>query len=200
MELDCAGALLFAHAAPAQAALAAVNATLGATGASLAAAAITKSRFGKTDASLTANAWFGGLVATSAGAALVSPAAGLLIGLIAGPLVVYSVDWIELHLKVDDPGGAISVHGLCGIWGLLATGVFVRSAASVSGQWMAQLVGVATLVGCIFPLTYGLNRLLARLVRQRIPPEGERQGLDLYELGAGAYPEFLSHNEDFWQR
>jgi Amt family ammonium transporter len=200
MGLDAAGALLFAHAVPGQAVLAAMNATLGATAASLVGALITKSRFGKTDASLTANAWFGGLVATSAGCALMAPAAGLLTGLVAGVLVVYAVDWLELHLKIDDPGGAVSVHGLCGLWGVLAAGIFARSAANVSGQWIAQVIGAATLIGCIFPLTYGLNCLLARLLPHRIHPEGERQGLDLYELGAGAYPEFLSHNDDLWQR
>jgi Amt family ammonium transporter len=61
-------------------------------------------------------------------------------------------------------------------------------------------VGAATLVGFVLPLTYGLNLLLNRFYRQRVAPEGERQGLDLYELGAGAYPDFMSHNEDFWQR
>jgi ammonium transporter, Amt family len=69
-----------------------------------------------------------------------------------------------------------------------------------SGQWVAQLVGVATLVGFILPLTYGLNWLLNRFVPLRVPPDGERQGLDLHELGAGAYPEFVIHSDEFFQR
>ena len=65
---------------------------------------------------------------------------------------------------------------------------------------MAQLVGVSTLLGFVLPLTYGLNRLLNRFLPQRVAPEGERQGLDLYELGAGAYPEFMTHTDEFLQR
>ena len=93
---------------------------------------------------------------------------------------------------VDDPGGAISVHGLSALWGLQATGMF----AAGQDQWIAQLVGVSTLIGFVLPLTYGLNWLLNLVSPQRIAPEGERQGLDLHELGAGAYPDFVSHNED----
>jgi len=62
------------------------------------------------------------------------------------------------------------------------------------------LVGVATLLGFILPLTYGLNWLLGRLVQHRVPPDGERQGLDLHELGADAYPEFVVHADEFIQR
>ena len=58
-------------------------------------------------------------------------------------------------------------------------------------------MGVATLLGFVLPVTYGLNWLLNRFYPQRVAPEGERQGMDLYELGAGAYPEFLTHNEEF---
>jgi Amt family ammonium transporter len=65
---------------------------------------------------------------------------------------------------------------------------------------MAQLVGIATLLGFVLPVAYGLNWLLNRFYRLRVAPEGERQGLDLYELGAGAYPDFMTHNEDLWQR
>jgi Amt family ammonium transporter len=116
----------------------------------------------------------------------------VIIGVVSGALVVYSVEWLELHLGVDDPGGSVSVHAVAGLWGLLAAGV--------GGAWLAQLVGISTLLGCVLPLTYGLNWLLNKLSGQRVALEGERQGLDLYELGAGAYPDFMTHNEDFWQR
>jgi Amt family ammonium transporter len=99
----------------------------------------------------------------------------------------------EAQLGIDDPGGAISVHAVSGIWGLLALGIF----AADSGQWLAQVVGVATLLGFVLPLTYGLNLAINLACPYRVPPAGERQGLDLYELGAGAYPELASHNEDF---
>ena len=62
---------------------------------------------------------------------------------------------------------------------------------------MAQLAGIATLLGCVLPLTYGLNLALNRFFPQRVAVEGERRGMDLYELGAGAYPEFITHSEDF---
>jgi len=106
-----------------------------------------------------------------------------------------------LHLNIDDPGGAISVHAVSGLWGLLALGAFDHlPGSSGSGQWLAQLVGVATLLGFVFPLTYGLNWALDRIAPQRVGPDGERQGMDLHELGANAYPELVSHLEDFLQR
>ena len=67
-------------------------------------------------------------------------------------------------------------------------------------QWLAQLIGVATLLGFILPLTYGVNRLLDRFYPFRVSIEGERQGMDLHELGAGAYPEFVTHTDEFLPR
>jgi Amt family ammonium transporter len=201
LGLNAAGAILFTGVGASRAVLIAVNTTLAAGSAALSVAAITRARFGKTDASLCANGWVAGLVAVSAGCAVVRPAGAVIIGLIAGALVVYSVEWLELHLAVDDPGGSVSVHAVAGLWGLLATGLLGAVApGNAPGLWLAQLVGIATLLGFILPLTYGLNWLLNRLSAQRVAVEGERQGLDLYELGAGAYPDFLTHNEDFWQR
>jgi Amt family ammonium transporter len=99
---------------------------------------------------------------------------------------------------VDDPAGSISVHAIGGIWGVLALGIFARFPGD-SGQFVAQLAGVATLLGFVLPLTYSLNWLLNRFYPQRVAAEGERQGMDLYELGAGAYPEFVIHREDLTQ-
>jgi Amt family ammonium transporter len=114
------------------------------------------------------------------------------------------VELLEMRLAVDDPGGSVSAHAAGGIWGLLAVALFVRAPGNAlahsrvspgtgEGQWLAQLVGIAMLVGLVLPMTYGLNWLLNRFYPQRVAPEGEYQGLDLYELGAGAYPEFLAH-------
>jgi Amt family ammonium transporter len=111
--------------------------------------------------------------------------------MVAGLIVPLSVEWLDL-LFVDDPGGAISVHGLGGLWGLLAAGLFIHNKP---GQWAAQLAGVAALLGVIFPLTYGLNWLLNRVYRLRVSVEGERHGLDMHELGAGAYPESAQSND-----
>lgn len=201
LGLDCAGAILFTGVEVSRAVLIAANTTLAAGSATLGVAGITRLRFGKTDASLCANGWVAGLVAVSSGCAVVRPAAAVIIGLIAGALAVYSVEWLELHLAVDDPGGSVSVHAVAGIWGLLATGLLGAVAPGQSaGLWLVQVVGIATLLGFVLPVTYGLNWLLNRFSRQRVAVEGERQGLDLFELGAGAYPDFQTHNEDFWQR
>jgi len=200
LGLNSAGAILFAGLAPTGLVLVGVNTVISAAVAALAAVMITRMRFGKPDASLVANGWVGGLVASSAACASVTPAAALVIGLVAGILVTVSIELFEVRLAVDDPGGAVSVHAVGGIWGVLALGFFAHFPKPVSGQWLAQLVGVATLLGFVLPLTYGLNWLLERFVPQRAPLEGERLGMDVYELGATAYPEFVTHTEEFIQR
>jgi len=214
--LNSAGAILFTGGEASGAALIAINTFLAASSSALTAALITKIRFGKPDASLTANGWVGGLVASSASCAFVSPAEAVVIGSIAGTAVTFSIEWLELRMEVDDPGGSISVHGVGGIWGLLALGIFGQFQRPVlnvaggsvsaqmngiaSGQWLAQLIGVATLVGFVLPLTYGANLLINRFYPYRVSVEGERQGLDLHELGAGAYPEFVTHTDEFLPR
>lgn len=189
--LNCAGAILFTGAPPRSIPLIGMNTLLAASGAALTAALLTRTRFGKPDASLCANGWTGGLAASSAGCVLVAPWAAILIGIVAGVLVTIGVEWFELRFRVDDPGGAISVHAVGGLWGVLAAGIF----AHVPGQLLAQIAGVATLVGFVLPLTYALNWLLNRFHPFRGTPEGEQQGMDLYELGAGAYPEFYINEE-----
>jgi len=119
-------------------------------------------------------------------------------------LVVWLADFLEFQLAIDDPGGAVSVHAVGGLWGVLAVAVLADTGPggrfvgepNLSGQWLAQMVGIATLLGFMLPLTYGLNWLLDRIYRQRASREGELQGMDLFELGAGAYPEFDIHGDD----
>lgn len=210
LGLNSAGAILFGGAAPGQTVLVVVNTTLAAASAGLAALVITGLRFGRPDASLTCNGWIGGLVASSAGCLFIKPAEAVVVGAIAGVLVTYAVEWFEFGLRIDDPGGSISAHAVGGTWGLLAAGMFARFPAgsniaaaqsgSDSGQFLAQLIGVATLIGFVLPATYGLNLLLNRFVPYRVSLEGERQGMDLHELGADAYPEFVVHTEEFIQR
>ncbi|MGB6250551.1 MAG: hypothetical protein WBF54_15650 [Terriglobales bacterium] len=198
MALNSAGAMLFLAAEPGRVVLIAVNTTLCAASSGLAAAVVTRIRFGRPDASLSANGWIAGLVASSAAAAFLKPAAAMIVGGVAGILVVWVADFLEFRFAIDDPGGAVSVHAVGGLWGVLA--VALLTDAGPSGQWLAQLVGVATLLGFVLPLTYGLNWLLGRVYRQRVDREGERQGMDLFELGAGAYPEFDIHGDEFLQR
>lgn len=205
--LNSAGALLYADVPPGRVVLVIVNTTLSASAAALTVAIITGARFGRPDASLTANGWTGGLVASSAACPFVAPLAAVVIGIIAGTLVAISIEWIELRLSVDDPGGSISAFAVAGIWGLLSVPIFGRVPARVfepgeivgaqSGQWLAQFIGIATLIGFVFPLVYATNWLLNRFIPQRVAAEGERQGLDLYELGAGAYPETVTHGDEF---
>ena len=205
--LNGSGTLLFTGAAPGSVTLVAVNTTLSAAMAALAAAGITRLRFGRPDASLCANGWTGGLVASSAACAFVEPAAAAVTGAIAGVLVTLSVEWLDARVRVDDPAGSISVHAVGGLWGVLALGLFARippdralngvgAGAGNSNQWLAQLAGIAALLLFVLPMTYSLNWILNRFYPQRVSAEGEPQGLDLYELGAGAYPEFVTHRED----
>jgi Amt family ammonium transporter len=196
LGLNSAGAILFAGTEPIRIVIVGFNTMLAAASAGLAGVAITRIRFGKPDASLCANAWISGLVAISPACTFIAPAGAVIIGAVAGTLVIFATEWFELHLRIDDPGGSISVHALSGIWGLLALGLFVQE----SGQWVAQLAGVATLIGFVLPLTYGLNWMLNRVSPQRVSPDGEQQGMDLYELGAGAYPEFITRGDDFLLR
>ena len=197
LGLNSAGAILFTGVAPGRAVLVAVNTTLASASAGLTATVVTRIRFTKPDASLAANGFIGGLVASSAGCALLHPAEMMVVGIIAGALVVFSVEWFEFTLRVDDPGGSISVHAMAGLWGLLAVGLLARFPIEASGQWLAQLVGIATLVGFVLPMTYGLNWLLNLVYPQRAGIDGERQGMDLHELGAEAYPEFITHTEEY---
>jgi ammonium transporter, Amt family len=215
--INVAGTLLFAHSAVESGipsvtslgvglgavVLAAVNTFLSASAAAASAASTTRLRFGKPDASLTANGWIGGLVASGAGCAFLSPFQAMLTGTIAGVLVVYGVDWLE-RLTLDDPTGVVSAHALGGMWGLLAVGVFAQVSPGEfaqsapftgAGQFLAQLIGVATLLGFVLPLAYAANWAMDRLVSYRVAPEGERLGMDLYELGGGAYPDFAIYDE-----
>lgn len=196
--LNIAGTFLFGGAPPAQFLSVALNTLLAAISSALGAVLVTRLRFGRPDASLSANGWVAGLVASSAGALYLKPAEAILIGFIAGVLIVFSVELLELRMKVDDPAGAISVHAVGGLWGVLAVGIFGRLGGST--QFLAQLVGIATLLGFVLPLTFALNWLLNLVLPQRVAAEAERQGTDLFELGAGAYPEFVTHREDYFQR
>ncbi|HTR47372.1 MAG TPA: hypothetical protein VMM16_08320 [Verrucomicrobiae bacterium] len=209
--LNSAGAILYNGADAGTTVLVAIDSTLSAAAAALAAAIVTNTRFGKPDASLTANGWIGGLAASSGACAFAPPMAAVVIGAFAGVLVTFAVEWFEVRMSVDDPGGSISAHAIGGLWGILAVGVLgnvpARTLSAVGdgatphpGQWLAQVLGIVTLVGFVLPLSYTLNWTINRVYPQRVATEGERQGMDLYELGAGAYPEFITHSEEFTER
>jgi Amt family ammonium transporter len=165
-------------------------------------------RYGKPDASMSGNGLLAGLVAITAPSGFVNPTGAVIIGFAAGFLVCLSVEFIERVMKVDDPVGAISVHGVCGLFGVLAVGLFADGKSNYGGSWngvdgsvtglfygdpgqlVAQLIGVCTLIGVIFTLSYVFNTVVDVLVGQRASAEAELEGLDLPEMGALGYPEF----------
>ncbi len=192
---NMAGSLLWLNAAPAKLAVTAVNTLLSAAAALVATFSVTRIRFGKPDASLCANGWLAGLVTSSACAGVVSPLAALFTGLVAGIVTPLLVELFELALSIDDPSGAISVHGVAGLWGLAAAGIFAPQA----GQFVAQLIGVSTLLGLMLPVVYLVFWLVNRVLAFRVDPDGERIGMDLHELGGNAYPEFVVHRDESYR-
>ncbi len=158
----------------------------------------------KPDVAMACNGLLGGLVAITGSCAFVSPAAAVLIGVVAGLLVVRAVRWIELRFRVDDPVGAVAVHGVCGCWGALALGLFADGtygagwngvAGPVRGllfgdprQFVAQLVGAASNLLFVFPVAFGFFKLTDRLIGNRVSSEVEQSGLDPSEMGSEAYP------------
>ncbi len=192
---NMAGAIVWFHAPLSALPGTAINTLLSASGALAATFSVTRFRFGKPDASLCANGWLAGLVASSACAAFASPVGSLFVGGVAGVFTPLLVEVLELALSIDDPTGAITVHGAAGLWGLIAAGFFAPQA----GQLLAQLIGVAALLGFFFPLIYFLFALLNRFVPFRVDPDGERMGMDLHEIGGGAYPEFVIHRDESYR-
>jgi Amt family ammonium transporter len=195
LAFNVAGAVLWVQAPLSALPVAAINTLLSASGALAATFAVTRYRFGKPDASLCANGWLAGLVASSACAAIVTPVQSLVVGIVAGVITPLLVEVLELAVSIDDPSGAITVHGACGLWGLIAAGVF----APLGGQLIAQLVGIAALLGLMLPFAYLLFWIVNRFVPFRVDSDGERIGMDLHELGGGAYPEFVIHRDDSYR-
>jgi Amt family ammonium transporter len=155
-------------------------------------------KYGKPDASMSGNGLLAGLVAITAPSGYVNTRDACIIGIIAGLLVCVSVEFIDRVLRIDDPVGAISVHGAGGLFGVISVGLFADGTNVVkglfygdSGQLVAQLIGVATLLGVVFPLTYGVNWLIEVIIGQRVSAEDELEGLDIPEMGALCYPEFV---------
>lgn len=192
---NTAGAVLWLHEPLIALPVTAINTLLSASGAVAATFTVTRIRFGKPDASLCANGWMAGLVASSACAAVVTPIEALLVGVIGGIMTPLLVELLELALSIDDPSGAITVHAVGGMWGLVCAGLF----APQPGQLVAQLVGISTLLGLVFPVVYLLFLLLNKIVPFRVDPDGERMGMDLHELGGGAYPDFVIHRDESYR-
>ena len=207
IALDSATSILFYGVPPQEIVGVLINATLSASAGCLAAFLTTQIRYRKPDASLSANGWIAGLVAGSAACAFVSPLAAIFTGAVAGVLVTYMVEIFELHLLVDDPGGAISVHAGAGLWGLIAVGIFghnlpdaAAATNSTGAHILAQCIGIATLLGLMLPFVHICNLFLDHFLPYRVDRDGDWQGMDIRELGAGAYPEFVIHADEFIPR
>ena len=174
----------------------AVNTLLAGAAGAVSAIYIAMIRTGKADIEMGANGALAGLVGITAGCAYVDPWAAVVIGLLAGVIMIAGVHLIKLVLKVDDPVGAISVHGICGAWGLLAVGIFATGHNDVEGliagnaeQLVPQIVGL--LVAAAWGLGAGfiLFKALDMTMGLRATEEEEMQGLDIPEHGRSAYPE-----------
>jgi len=162
-------------------------------------------RYGTPDPSMLANGGLAGLVAITAPCAYVSAPAAVGIGAVAGVLVCVAVFFVDLRLRIDDPVGAISVHGVNGLWGVLALGLFANGSYGDGlngigggvrgllygdpGQLAAQAIGAATNIVVVGLLAYGAYRLTDVLVGgHRVSPAIEELGLDIGELRAPGYP------------
>jgi len=184
--------------------LIAVNTMLASAGGTLAALFLLWERYQKPDIAMALNGLLGGLVSITASCAFVSPPAAVLIGTVAGLIVVWAVLQLERRWRIDDPVGAIAVHAACGIWGALALGIFADGtygdgwngvAGPVRGilygdwgQLMAQLIGISVNIGFVFVAALGFFVLLERSIGNRVPAEVEWTGLDALEMGSDAYP------------
>jgi Amt family ammonium transporter len=154
----------------------------------------------KPDVGLTINGFLAGLVGITAGTAVISPFWASIVGLISGALVVYAVYFIEGFLKLDDPVGALSVHGVCGVFGTLSVGLFSAENGLITtgklDQMIAQLIGVGSVFLFVFPMALVTFKVLDYLIGVRVSPFEEVTGLDLTEFGISAYPDFILARAD----
>ncbi len=175
----------------------AVNTTLAAAAGALVAMFVTWKRSGKPDVAMTGNGLLAGLVGVTAGCWAVNGLGAIVIGALAGVIVVFSVIFFD-RIRIDDPVGAVSVHGVCGAFGTLAVGLF--SATEVDGvvkkglfygggadQLVSQLIGVVSIAAFVLIATTILFSVLKATVGLRVSEQEEREGLDTHEHGVPGY-------------
>jgi len=188
----------------------AVNTMLASAGGALSAAMYMWLRYGKPDISMAANGLLAGLVAITAPCAFVTAPSAVLIGVVAGVILCWSVFFVERTLRIDDPVGAISVHGVNGAWGVLSLGIFADGAygdgwngvpGTVKGllygdasQFFAQCIGTLTNIVYVALIGYVVFKLLDVTMGLRVDPEHEVEGLDQHEVAVIAYPDFNLRN------
>jgi len=183
----------------------AVNTMLGSASGALGAMVFVWRWSGRPDIGMTCNGLLGGLVAVTAPCAFVSPAAAVLIGAVAGLIVVRTVMALERRFRVDDPVGAIAVHGACGVWGTLSVGIFADGTygdglngvagpvrclifgdpSQLAAQAIGVLANVVLVLGACFVFFHLVNRVLGG---NRVPADVDVTGIDSQEMGSEAYP------------
>jgi len=184
----------------------AVNTMLASAAGAFSSMVFMWSRYGKPDISMMCNGMLAGLVAITAPCAFVTAPSAVLIGAIAGILVCISVFFIDRTLRIDDPVGAISVHGVNGAWGVLSLGLFADGtygdayngiSGGVKGlfygdvsQFIAQCIGTTTNIVYVFVVSYIFFKILDKVIGLRVSQEVEIEGLDQAEVAVTAYPEF----------
>ena len=179
----------------------AVTTNLAAAAATLTTLLVTWQRYGKPDVSMTLNAVLAGLVAITAGCDIVSDPAAIIIGIVAGIIVVFSVEYFDKIAKIDDPVGAISVHGVCGAVGTILTGLLVKgSALKDMGfsriQFLGlQVLGVVSVAVFVVIMAIIIFKVIDKTVGLRVSEQEEIDGLDIHEHGIVAYANFRYHDD-----
>ena len=179
----------------------AMTTNLAAVVATLVVLVITWIRYGKPDVSMTLNGTLAGLVAITAGCDVVSNYSAMIIGLVAGFVVIFVVEFLDKVVKIDDPVGAVAVHCGCGCVGTILTGVFVKS--SVLQEWGMsrlqflgiQLLGVLAVMAYVVICALILFTVLNKTMGLRVSVEEEVDGLDVHEHGMSAYANFRLHDD-----
>ena len=169
-------------------------------------------KFGKPDPSMMANGMLAGLVAITAPCAFVNAPIAILIGGVAGFLVVSAVFFIDQKLHIDDPVGAVAVHGVNGCWGILSLGLFADGSYGDgwngvpgtvrglfygdSGQFLAEVIGVLACIAFVFTTMYLFFKISDKIVPMRVAAKDEFEGLDLPEMGIKGYEDLTSPGRD----
>ncbi|UMB53666.1 ammonium transporter [Lutibacter sp. A64] len=168
-----------------------ITTNLAAAAGALSAMTVSWMRYGKPDISMTLNGALAGLVAITAGCAAVSPMGSFIIGIIGGAVVVLSIDFIDKKLKVDDPVGAVSVHGVCGALGTLLVGVFAVDGGLLYGGGFSllgvQAIGVLAIGAWAAGMAFVVLFILKKTIGLRVTKEEEVDGLDIHEHKSNVY-------------
>ena len=174
----------------------AVTTNLAAAAGAVLAMTVSWIKYAKADVSMTLNGALAGLVGITAGTADVTNLSAIMIGAIAGVIVIYSVEFFD-KIQVDDPVGAISVHGVCGAFGTMAVGVFAVDGGLLYGGGMSllttQLIGVAAVFFWAFGLGFVLFKTIDLVIGLRVSEKDEIEGLDFSEHGTESYPDFVAN-------